>query len=126
PAPLNDCIAAVQWAVSHGSDLGIDPQRIAVIGDSAGANLAVVVCLDLRDSGTSLVRGAALLYGCYSLDSRTVSQRAYGSGAYFLGTAERERYWNDYLPDQAARQNPLAVPILANLGGLPPLYVAAC
>jgi len=126
PAPLNDCIAAVQWAMSHGSDLGIDPQRIAVIGDSAGANLAIAVCLALRDRGNALVRGAALLYGCYSLDFNTMSQRAYGSGAYFLGTAEMERYWNDYLPDQAARQNSLAVPMLANLAGLPSLYVAAC
>ena len=126
PAPLDDCIAAVHWAVSNGSDLGIDPRRIAVIGDSAGANLSIAVCLALRDSGTPLLRGAALLYGCYSLDFETTSQRAFGSGAYFLGTAEMERYWNDYLPDQDARQNPFAVPMLANLAGLPPLYLAAC
>lgn len=126
PAPLDDCIAAVHWAVSNGSDLGIDPRRIAVIGDSAGANLSIAVCLALRDSGTPLLRGAALLYGCYSLDFETTSQRAFGSGAYFLGTAEMERYWNDYLPDQDARQNPFAVLMLANLAGLPPLYLAAC
>jgi len=124
PAPLDDCIAAVRWAVTNGSELGIDPQRIAVVGDSSGATLALAVCLALR--GTPVLRGAALLYGGYSLDFDTASQRAYGSGAYFLGTAEMERYWKDYLPDQAARQNPLAVPMLAYLAGLPPLYVAAC
>jgi acetyl esterase len=126
PAPLDDCIAAVKLAVSEGSVFGIDPRRIAVVGDSSGANLALGVCLALRDAGASPVRGAALLYGVYSLDVDTPSQRAYGSGAYFLGNADMVRYWNDYLPDQAARQNPLAVPMLANLANLPPLYVAAC
>jgi len=97
-----------------------------VIGDSAGANLALAVCFALRDAGTSPIRGAALLYGAYSLDLETPSQRAYGGGPYFLGTADINRYWNDYLPTPAARQNPLAIPMLANLANLPPLYIAAC
>jgi acetyl esterase len=126
PAPLDDCIAAVRWAAAEGSTLGIDPERIALIGDSSGANLALGVCLALRDAGVSPVRGAALTYGAYSLDLDTPSARAYGGGAYFLGTAEMARYWNDYLPSAAARKNPLAVPMLADLAKLPPLYVAAC
>jgi len=126
PAPLDDCIAAVRWAASEGSSLGIDPRRIAVIGDSSGANLALGVCLALRDAGARIVRGAALLYGTYSLDFDTPSARAYGGGPYFLGVADMERYANDYLPTKADRQNPLAVPMLANLADLPPLYVAAC
>jgi acetyl esterase len=126
PAPLNDCVAAIRWAMSEGTELGIDPQRVVLVGDSAGANLALAACLALRESGSRQARGAALLYGGYSLDFDTASQRAYGSGAYFLGTAEMERYWNDYLPDQTARRNLLAVPMLADLTGLPPLYIAAC
>src|SRR5204862_5769045 len=82
--------------------------------------------LALRDGGVRAIRGAALLYGPYSLDLDTPSARAYGGGPYFLGTAEMGRYWNDYLPGPAARQNPLAVPMLAGLAGLPPLYIAAC
>jgi acetyl esterase len=126
PVPLEDCIAAVRWAASEGAVFGIDPRRIAVVGDSSGANLALGVCLALRDADANTVRGAALLYGVYSLDLDTPSQRAYGGGAYFLGTADMVRYANDYLPDPAMRQNPLAVPMLANLADLPPLYVAAC
>ena len=126
PAPLDDCIAAVRWALSEGSALGIDARRVAIVGDSAGANLALAVCIALRDGGTRPMRGAALLYGAYSLDLVTPSQRAYGGGAYFLGTADTARYWNDYLPDQAARQNPLAVPMLADLADLPPLHITAC
>jgi acetyl esterase len=97
-----------------------------MIGDSAGANLALAVCLALRDAGNNPIRGAALLYGAYSLDLETPSQHAYGGGPYFLGTADLARYANDYLPDEAARKNPLAVPMLANLTNLPPLYIAAC
>jgi len=126
PAPLDDCIAAARWAASNASELGIDPRRIAAAGDSSGATLALAACLALRERGTPLLRGATLIYGAYSLDLDTASQRAFGSGAYFLGTAEMERYWKDFLPDQAAQKNPLAVPMLADLKGLPPLYVAAC
>jgi acetyl esterase len=126
PAPLDDCIAAIRWAASEGSSLGIDPQRMAVIGDSAGANIALAVCLALRDAGASPIRGAALLYGAYSLDLDTPSVQSFGGGPYFLGKADMARYWNDYLPNEAARKNSLAVPMLANLANLPPLYVAAC
>jgi acetyl esterase/lipase len=126
PAGLDDCIAAIRWAASEGTALGIDPQRIVLAGDSAGANLALAACLSFRDEGKSPVRGAALFYGAYSLDFETASEKAYGGGAYFIGTAEIARYWNDYLANEANRQNMLAVPILADLAGLPPLYVAAC
>jgi acetyl esterase len=126
PAPLDDCIAAVRWAAGEGSALGIDGKRLALIGDSAGANLALCTALALRDAGDNPIRGLALLYGAYSLDFDAPSQRAFGSGAYFLGTEEMKRYVNDYLPSAAARQNPLGVPMLADLANLPPLYIGAC
>jgi acetyl esterase len=126
PAPLNDCVAAIRWAVSEGASLGIDGRRIALIGDSSGANLVLAACLALRDAGPSPVRGAALCYGTYSTDLDTASARAYGGGPYFLGTVEMTQYLNDYLPNQADRKNPLAMPMLANLANLPPLYIAAC
>ena len=125
PAPLDDCIAAVRWALSEGAALGIDRRASRWLEDLSGANLALAVaprCV----MAACVRRGVALLYGAYSLDLDTPSARAYGGGPYFLGTAEMGRYWNDYLPDRAARQNPLAVPMLAELAGLPPLYIAAC
>ena len=124
PAALDDCIAAVRWAASEGAGLGIDPARIALIGDSAGANLALAVCLALRDAGAALIRGAALAYGGYSLDFDAPSVRAYGNRQYFLSAADMARYRDDYLPDRTDRENPLAVPILADLHDLPPLHIA--
>lgn len=126
PLPLDDCLAAIRWATGDGgAALGIDPARIALCGDSAGGNLALAATLSLRDAGNSPVKGAALVYGVYSTDTDTASQKAYGGGPYFLGTAETAYYWDAYLTP-AARTDPLAVPILADLAGLPPLYIATC
>ena len=63
PAPLEDCVAAARGIRSHGRELGIDPDRLALAGDSAGANLALAALLTLRDAGETLPRAAALIYG---------------------------------------------------------------
>lgn len=125
PVPLNDCIAAIGWAVTHGADWGIDPKRIALAGDSAGATLALAAALSLRDTNSSSIRGVACIYGCYSPNTDTASYKAFGGGAYLVSTQEMQWYWKNYLPNEAAYKNPLAVPLLAELKGLPPLYVAA-
>ena len=126
PIPLNDCIAAIRWVASHGADWGIDPTRIAVAGDSAGANLALAATIALRDAGNSPVRGAACLYGCYAPDLNTASEQAYGGGPYLISSPEMAWYWNHYLSKSADRTNPLAAPLYADLRGLPPLFMTAC
>ncbi len=125
PVPVHDCVAAVRWAATEGRALGIDPQRLAIAGDSAGANLALATCLVLRDRGEPLLQGAALIYGAFSDDTDTPSQRACGDGSYLVSTAEMRWYWSFYAPDPATRKDPLATPVRADLTGLPPLYVAA-
>ncbi|MET0868993.1 MAG: alpha/beta hydrolase [Pseudorhodoplanes sp.] len=125
PIPLEDCIAAIRWAATHGAGWGIDPKRIAVAGDSAGANLALASTIALRDAGNSPVRGTACLYGCYAPDLNTASEKEFGGGAFLISSPEMAWYWNHYLPDKAARTDPLAAPLYADLKGLPPLYLTA-
>ena len=62
PAGVDDARAVVRWVVEHADELGIDPQRIAVMGDSAGGNLAAVTCLDARDAGGPELRSQVLIY----------------------------------------------------------------
>lgn len=125
PVPLDDCIAAIRWVAAQGADWGIDPARIAVAGDSAGANLALAATIALRDAGHSPIRGTACIYGCYAPDLNTQAETEYGGGPYLLTTVEMAWYWNHYLPSKADRINPLAAPLLADLRGLPPLFVTA-
>lgn len=125
PVPLNDCIAAIRWIGTQGTEWGIDPARIAVAGDSAGANLALAATIALRDAGNSPVRGSACLYGCYAPDLNTRSEQDYGGGPYLITSPEMAWYWNHYLPNKADRNNPLAAPFYADLRGLPPLFVTA-
>jgi acetyl esterase/lipase len=51
PAAADDAAAVLRWALDHAGELGADPSRVAVGGDSAGGNLAAVACQDLRDQG---------------------------------------------------------------------------
>lgn len=126
PVPLDDCVAAVRWVIQNGAqEFGIDPERVAISGDSAGANLALAACLKLRQSGAIPLRGAALIYGCYSADTDTLTSRAYGGGAYLISKPEMEWYWANYAQTEEARRDPLAAPLFADLKGLPPLYIAA-
>lgn len=125
PMPLEDCVAAVRWAAKEGRELGIDADRLTILGDSAGANLALATCLALRDGGESLLRSAGLIYGAFSDNADTPSQKANGDGSYLLSTAEMDWYWSHYVPNPSDRQNPLAAPLNGNLSNLPPLYIVA-
>jgi acetyl esterase len=125
PSGLDDCVAAVRWIAARGDVWGIDRTRLAIGGDSAGGNLSLATLLRLRDGGEELLRAGVLVYGAYTGDLETPSAMAYGDGNYVLSRADMRWYWDHYLRDEADRSDPLAVPILADLKGLPPLLVAA-
>jgi acetyl esterase len=123
PLPLEDCVAVLRWIGKHGRELGIDPERLAVTGDSAGGNLALAVAMALRDQGGPALKGVGLIYGAFDVDFDTRSYRDYGGDYYYLSRQEMLWYWDHYLRDGADRSNPLAVPGCGPLDGLPPLLV---
>jgi acetyl esterase len=125
PHGLEDCLAALRWLRAEGRGLGIDPGRIALAGDSAGANLSLAMCLALRDAGEPQPRAAGLVYGVFSDDHESPSHAAFGGGEHILSTAAMRWFWDRYVPDPARRRDPLASPLHADLRGLPPLYVSA-
>ncbi len=128
PTGLDDCVAAARWLAANGRDWGIDTRRLAIGGDSAGGNLALAALLSLRDAGAAPLRAGLLIYGAYAAytaEFESASQRAFGDGSYILSSADMAWFWNHYINCPADNQNPLAAPLLADLGGLPPLMLAA-
>jgi acetyl esterase len=125
PAGHDDALAAIAWLRSDGRARGLDPKRIAVAGDSAGANLALGVLVGLRDRGLPKIKGGALFYGCLAPDHDTESHRRFGGGAYNLTTVRMQWFWKAWLGGAAAAPDPRAAPLLADMTGLPRLYVNA-
>ena len=123
PAPLHDTAGALRWLRSDAPALGLDPHRLAVAGDSAGANLALAAMLMLRDAGEPLPRAGGLFYGVYSHRFDTPSHRRNGDGRFGLSSTRMARYWANYVGPDGDRQGPLAAPLDADLAGLPPLAI---
>jgi acetyl esterase len=124
PAPLDDVLAAA--AHLRSGDLGeaVDPSRLALAGDSAGANLALGAALVLRDRGAPPVT-AALIYGCYAPLFDTASHARLGDGAFIMRSEMMRWYWANFLGPGADAPSPYAAPLNADLAGLPPLYLDA-
>jgi acetyl esterase len=124
PAATEDAFAAYAWASANAERLGADAARIAVGGDSAGGNLAAVVCLLARDEGTSPPAMQLLIYPVTDTGRELPSRHTFREG--FLLTRHDMAYYEDrYLPPGTGRSDPrVAVLQAADLTGLPPAYVA--
>ncbi len=113
PAGLEDCIAATRWAAENAESLGGDPARLAVVGDSAGGNLAASVALALRDSDRKITLSLqVLIYPAVDFTAENQSKEENGDG-YLLTRQSTETFADLYLPDRAARTDPRASPQLA-------------
>jgi acetyl esterase len=115
-------VAVTRWVLDHAAELGIDPQRVAVGGDSAGGNLAAAVCLVLRNSRPRLVH-QLLIYPVtdYNFETQSYIDNADG---YRLTRAAMQYYWRHYLSDAAHANDERASPLrAADLSGLPPALV---
>ncbi len=124
PEPVEDCISAGNWLSANGMELGLDPSRMAIGGDSAGANLSLATLMALRDRGQPLFQAGVLVYGMFDDDFETESHKAFGED-FFLSTDDIKWFWEQYLPDPAKRHDPLAAPLHGELSALPPLFVSA-
>jgi acetyl esterase len=124
PAPMDDAVAAIRWIAEHGAELGGDPTRLALGGDSAGANMTAGAVLRLRDEGGPRVALQALIYGAFQPQFEMLSFHENAEG-YFLTTKDVQWFWDNYLgPDPAARTDPYACPGTAvDLSDLPPAVV---
>ncbi|MFB6169553.1 MAG: alpha/beta hydrolase [Haloarculaceae archaeon] len=125
PAGFEDCYAAAEWAAGHAADLGGDPGRVAVGGDSAGGNLTAAVTLAAADRDGPDFAHQLLVYPALTTPALQWfdSYDENGEG-YFLEMEGMEWYYDQYLPEPAHQGNVYACPLRApDLSGLPPATV---
>jgi acetyl esterase len=129
PVALDQVADVLRGLAIVGRTLGVDPGRLAVGGDSAGANLAIAACLVLRDSGgPAAIRAMVLNYGAFDSPRGAALSHRFGRPGYMLGNEEMQRYWMNYVRSEADLQLPLVCPLRAELAGLPPalLVIPEC
>jgi acetyl esterase len=120
---VDDCWAATQWVAAHAGELGGDPSRVAVAGDSAGGNLAAVVAIRARDAGAPGVAFQLLVYPATDLTRSYPSHVENGEG-YLLTTESIDWFMAHYLAEASDAHHPDASPLFAgDLSGLPPALV---
>jgi len=123
PAAVEDAMAALEWTSANAAELGVDPARIAVGGDSAGGNLAAVVAQIARDRGGPPVAFQLLVYPV--TDAR-MGHASMDENAEGYGLTRRQMAWfiEQYVREEADKLDPRCSPLLAkSLGGLPPALV---
>ncbi len=113
PTGAEDAIAAWQWLHENAHMQGIDPARVAVMGDSAGGYLSAVVAMAARDRGLAVPRAQCLVYPVVDMRLTSPSIHALGKG---FGLTEALIRWfcEHYVRDDVDRHNPLASPLLAD------------
>ncbi|OCB59268.1 lipase [Mycobacterium vulneris] len=122
PAAVDDALAATEWVAAHAGELGGDPARLVVAGDSAGGNLAAVVAMTARDRGGPPIAFQVLIYPV--VDQRRKSSLSSPHTKSGVLTAEHMQWFTaQYLGDSGAQSEVSASPILGDMTGLPDGHV---
>ena len=127
PVQIEQCYAVARWVTEQGDTHGLDSSRIAVAGDSAGGNMATVLCLMAKQRGDVRFVQQSMYYPMTDAltDQRSESYRLFKDGPY--GDAKTmEWFWSTYLPEEGLRSESTVSPLRATLdelGGLPPALV---
>jgi acetyl esterase len=124
PAAALDAFAVFRWAVDHAAELGVDPARTMVAGDSAGGNLAAVTAILCRDRGFTPPAAQLLIYPAIDPAFDTESYHRYATG-YVNTRAAMQWYWHQYLGAQTVFDPPyLVAPARADShAGLTPAFI---
>ncbi|MBS3695662.1 alpha/beta hydrolase [Rhodococcus qingshengii] len=123
PRALEDCIDAYAWLTRTAPELGIDPDRIGVGGDSAGGNLAAAVCLHRREEHSTLPVTQVLAYPAVDETFTTPSWSEFAD-APMLTVADARWFWEQYVGPEHQGDDQLAAPMRAkSLHGLPPALI---
>ena len=123
PTPMEDCYAALKWAFENSGRLGIDPERIAVFGDSAGGTFAAAVCHLARDRGIRMPCFQMLIYPALDNSFTSESMIKY-TDTPELNCEGTKLAWKFYLKNGDCGMRGYAAPMFAeDLSRLPPAYI---
>jgi acetyl esterase/lipase len=125
PVAIEQGYATAQWIVRNGSDNGLDPDRMAVAGDSVGGCMTAALALMAKERGDVRFVQQSMWYPVTDAAMDTESYEEFAEG-YFLTAKGMAWFWNAYLPDLERRSEPFASPLRAadeQLHGLPPAFV---
>lgn len=125
PTAAIECYLSTKWVAEHGDEIGVDGSRLAVAGNSAGGNLATVVCLMAKTKAAPLIRHQTLFWPVTEARFNTESYQQFADG-YFLTRNMMKWFWDYYLPDMDARTELYASPLnaaLEQLSDLPPALI---
>jgi acetyl esterase len=123
PAGLDDCWAALRWVADHGTEVGGDPLRLAVGGDSAGGNLAALVSVLARDAGGPTLRHQLLVYPATDLTMSCPSHVENGTG-YMLTSESTAWFLSHYLGPGSDPSAPALSPLFTeDLACVAPAHV---
>jgi len=125
PSQIEEAYATATWVVEHGRGHGLDPDRLAIAGDSVGGNMTIAVTLMAKDRGGPSFAAQLLYYPVTDAGMDTGSYHQFAEG-YFLAAAGMAWFWDQYLPDESRRNEILASPLRASteeLSGLPSALV---
>lgn len=123
PTAPEDCYAAYCHAIEHADALGVDPARMAVLGDSSGGCLATVVCLIAKERGQRLPSSQILTYPAVGLGTETESMRRF-TDTPMCNSRDAAKYEMLYVRDTDAGKRTYRAPMAADdLSGMPPAYI---
>src|SRR5262245_9749024 len=124
PAPIEDCQAALRWAFEHAEELGADPSRIGVGGDSAGGNISTVMTLLARMGENPMPHFQLLIYPVTDFAEEHDSRDMFAEG-FFLTSSEMDWFHEHYAINCGADSKDMRLsPLLVeDLSGLPPAYI---
>jgi acetyl esterase len=125
PTAVEECYAVLHWVAGHGRVNGLDPDRIAIAGDSVGGNMAAAVTLMAKERRGPGIRRQLLFYPVTDAAMDTPSYGEFAEG-YFLRRDAMAWFWDQYAPDRARRADITASPLRATidqLRGLPEALV---
>ena len=126
PTPLDEAVAVLDWAIGSAGALGVDADRIAMGGDSAGASITLGTALSLKAaSRADALKFMLLFYGSFGLGYDSESSRKYNDESFGLSETRRRYYRASYVSREADYEDFRLKQLSADLSGLPPAFIGA-